>query len=371
MVNHLLVNINYMATLITNTLKQKGSGTFPLMNAEDISLHSTSNIEKEIKPATDSTTGRIKIGDNIKNDNGKLSLDKFLTVSKEEPTDNSLLWIGDNRKEDANEIFSYYGEFVLNINGENETSFVSISKTKLDEIDLHKVVEKYIKEAYDNFKAESVKTSKYNIIINPESMGKILRTFSNMFSKELIDKNLSLLTGKVNTQVFNEKINIVEDPTNEHLVGKRLFDNEGVTTYYKDIVVNGKFITPLYNIKSAKKDNKKSTGNSFGVRNMYIKPGNISEENLLLMLNNGIYIKDLEGLHAGVDTISGNISLQATGYLVEDGIKTKALKMIILSTDLLELLNNVVEVASNLEFYNPLCGSPSILFKDITIAGKC
>ena len=245
-------------------------------------------------------------------------------------------------KEDANEIFSYYGEFVLNINGENETSFVSISKTKLDEIDLHKVVEKYIKEAYDNFKAESVKTSKYNIIINPESMGKILRTFSNMFSKELIDKNLSLLTGKVNTQVFNEKINIVEDPTNEHLVGKRLFDNEGVTTYYKDIVVNGKFITPLYNIKSAKKDNKKSTGNSFGVRNMYIKPGNISEENLLLMLNNGIYIKDLEGLHAGVDTISGNISLQATGYLVEDGIKTKALKMIILSTDLLELLNNVV-----------------------------
>ena len=45
--------------------------------------------------------------------------------------------------------------------------------------------------------------------------------------------------------------------------------------------------------------------------------------------------------------------------------------MIILSTDLLELLNNVVEVASNLEFYNPLCGSPSILFKDITIAGKC
>ena len=253
-------------------------------------------------------------------------------------------------KEDANEIFSYYGEFVLNINGENETSFVSISKTKLDEIDLHKVVEKYIKEAYDNFKAKSVKTSKYNIIINPESMGKILRTFSNMFSKELIDKNLSLLTGKVNTQVFNEKINIVEDPTNEHLVGKRLFDNEGVTTYYKDIVVNGKFITPLYNIKSAKKDNKKSTGNSFGVRNMYIKPGNISEENLLLMLNNGIYIKDLEGLHAGVDTISGNISLQATGYLVEDGIKTKALKMIILSTDLLELLNNVVEVASNLMF---------------------
>ena len=48
MVNHLLVNINYMATLITDTLKQKGSETFPLMNAEDVSLHSTSNKEKEI-----------------------------------------------------------------------------------------------------------------------------------------------------------------------------------------------------------------------------------------------------------------------------------------------------------------------------------
>ena len=93
-----------MATLITDTLKQKGSETFPLMNAEDVSLHSTSNIEKEIEPATNSTTGRIKIGNNIKNDNGELSLDKFLTVSKEEPTDGSLLWVDDNRKENANEI---------------------------------------------------------------------------------------------------------------------------------------------------------------------------------------------------------------------------------------------------------------------------
>ena len=201
-------------------------------------------------------------------------------------------------------------------------------------------------------------------------MNKILKAFSEMFKKELIDKNLSPLMDKINTKVFSDKINIVEDPTNEKLVGKRLFDNEGVTTYYKEIVSNGKFITSLYDNKTAKKDNVKSTGNSYGVRNLYIVPGDLSEKELITKLDNGIYIDNVTGLHAGINFLTTNISLQSAGYTIKNGKKDKALKMIILSTTLFELLNNVIEIGNNLEFYSSTCGSPSILFKNISIAGN-
>ena len=37
---------------------------------------------------------------------------------------------------------------------------------------------------------------------------------------------------------------------------------------------------------------------------------------------------------------------------------------------LFELLNNVEEIGSNLEFYSSICGSPSILFNNISVAGN-
>jgi len=273
-------------------------------------------------------------------------------------------------KKDTNQIFCYYGELVININNENITAFFYILNVDLDKLDLNKIVEEKIEEAYFKSKAVSTKTDKYNIIISSESMNKILKAFNTMFKKELIDKKLSPLMDKINEKVFSDKITIVEDPTNPTLVGKRLFDTEGVNTYYKEIVKAGVFITPLYDNKTAKKDDVKSTGNSFGVRNMYIMPGTLSEEELLNKLKDGIYISNVEGLHAGVNFITTNISLQAEGYRVENGKKVEALKMIILSTSLFELLNNVESVGSNLEFYSSICGSPSILFNNISVAGN-
>ena len=69
-------------------------------------------------------------------------------------------------------------------------------------------------------------------------------------------------------------------------------------------------------------------------------------------LNNGVIIDDVEGLHAGINHITGDISLQAKGKMVKDGKIVKSLNMIILSTNINELLNNVIEVGSDLEEFD-------------------
>ena len=86
-----------MSTLISDTLKAKSD--FSIIDACDVSYNidatTISNVEDEIGISSDTNLGRVKVGDNFKLDNGEISLDPFVVVQDEEPTNNSELWIVD------------------------------------------------------------------------------------------------------------------------------------------------------------------------------------------------------------------------------------------------------------------------------------
>ena len=271
---------------------------------------------------------------------------------------------------DTSNINYIYGEIVWKENNINQTGSFNIISL---EYDFPKIEEKFVEmvnDVKDKIKAVSYKTNKYNVIIKNSELFKILSRYKDMYDAEQIRNNLSPLNKDYNKQVFSNKITIVEDPLNTSLVGTRIFDMEGNATYYKELIKDGKFVTKLYDNKNAIIEDKKSTGTSGGVRNMYIVPGSNSYEELIKKMNNGIIIDSLEGLHAGANAITGELSLQATGYEVANGKINKALKLIIMQTTLKELFNNVICVGNDLEMFSVTGGSPSILFNDITIVGK-
>lgn len=271
--------------------------------------------------------------------------------------------------EDKNKYYCVVFEVVMNFNGVNKTHYQYFYFKKLDFNKIKKITIDIIEEIISKNNITSIDTEKYNILLDNRCVSKLLNKFSSMFSAERINKKLSILTDRLNEKVFSDKITIIEDPQNDSYVGKRLFDTEGTETFYKIIVENGIFKTKLYNNKTALKENIKSTGNSFGVRNMHIKPGEKSKEELLEQLNNGIYITNIEGLHAGVNTTTGDISLMSEGYIIKDGKKDKYLEMIVLSSNIFEILNNIEEIGNDLQFDSLSCGAPSLLLNDITVAG--
>ena len=100
----------------------------------------------------------------------------------------------------------------------------------------------------------------------------------------------------------------------------------------------------------------------------------MTEEELLAKAGNGIYINDLEGLHAGANAISGDFSLQSAGYLIEDGKKTAHIKSFTVAGNFYDLLKNITAIANNCTLPMPLgmttYGGPSILVEGLTVAGK-
>lgn len=233
-----------------------------------------------------------------------------------------------------------------------------------------KEFDKAIKTLELLFDATSIKTDKYSVLIDNYSVSKILHTFTNTFYEKSLDMKVSPFTDKLGKKVFSEKITILEEPVNEKFVVNKHFDEEGSLTYNKEIIKDGVFKTAFNTLEYAIKNNTKPTGNANMICNLNIKPGNKSYDELVKIMNNGVIINNVEGLHAGINTSTGDISLQSTGYLVENGKIVKALDMIILQTNIFELLSNVVEVGNDFKEFNVFCAAVSLLLSDITISGN-
>ena len=190
---------------------------------------------------------------------------------------------------------------------------------------------------------------------------------------------MSFLKDKLGEEVFGKNITLIDDPLFWEAQQQYSFDDEGVATCTKAVVENGVLKTYLHNLKTAAMMQVKSTGNGFKnsvnssvdiqPANLYLKAGDTSLEEMFKQLQNGVYITSVAGLHAGLNPISGSFNLQSSGFLIENGRKTKPVTLIIISGTLQELLNNVSYVGNDFEFKRGV-GAPSLAIKSMAISGK-
>lgn len=262
-------------------------------------------------------------------------------------------------------------EVMVQDHNQNSTSYSTQMNIEDTEIDIETLTHKTIQNAIDKLAYKEIKTGTYQVILTSRVMGSILNAFCNLFSAENLQKGTSLLAGKLDRQVFSDKITIIEDSNNKKLIGKRLFDDTGQRTIYKEIIHKGVFKQPLYDNRTAAVARVSSTGNDYGEispRNMYIKEGEKSLEDLIKTLDKGILIDTVVGLHAGINPINGDISLQSEGYYIEKGQKQFATKLFVLSTNIMDILNNVIEISNHTEFLLKTTASPDLLVNNIKIS---
>ncbi len=240
-----------------------------------------------------------------------------------------------------------------------------------------------VNEALSMLGADSIESGKYPVILRNDVAANILEAFASVFIAENVQKDLSLLKGKLNEKIANELITIVDDPFLAEGVASASFDGEGVATKYKKVIDKGVLMTYLHNSKTAKKDGVESTGNaskgsykspiSTAPTNMYIENGCTDIDQMIGSVEKGIMIIDVQGLHSGLNAVSGDFSLSAYGYVIENGKISKPVNQITIAGNLYEVLKNIDAVGNDLEFCLPsfgYIGSPSLKINSLAIAGK-
>ncbi len=269
--------------------------------------------------------------------------------------------------------YSFYIE-IAGIDGEIPITYDDIIYTsKKDDINISDFSKKAFEKLKKSFNQEKLETKKYLTILSPRFMSCILGEIIPLLSKEQVRKRLSCLEDKLGKRIFSEKLTFIEDAPNEEFPGTEAFDDEGTKTKKKVVIDKGILKTYLYNNKEAIIDKVESTGNGYGsisATNFYIAPSSESEEDLLKKMNNGIYIeKYMDSGGIILNPNNGDISVPVFGYIVKDGKITRGFTPSILTVNLFDLLGNVEAVGKNLEFKTSVTASPSILVRDVSIAG--
>lgn len=267
--------------------------------------------------------------------------------------------------------------------GKVTTAFDAAVALKPGEIDIKTLAGSAAQRALDKQGAATVSSGKYDIALFCETAVDLIEAFSGIFSAEEAQKGKSRLAGREGSAIGAGMLTIVDDPLLPGGYASAPFDDEGVATVTKNVMENGVLLTLLYNLKTAAKAGVQSTGNAaksglagavhVSHSNFYVKPGELDFDAMLQRLGNGLLINELEGLHAGVDAISGDFSLSARGFKVENGKKTTPVEQIVLSGNFYDLMMNVDAVGADLKFGLPsggAVGSPTLLIKGLTVAGE-
>ncbi|MGN1343572.1 MAG: TldD/PmbA family protein [Traorella sp.] len=274
----------------------------------------------------------------------------------------------------------FYASLLAREGNDNKSAYEMVVTHDISSVDVDEYVEKLKNKVVSKLNAKQVKSDKYKVILKNEAMCSLLGSLTGLFSGENVYKGISQLKDKLDTMIFDEKITILDDPLKKDGYASTPFDDEGVASFTKTIVDHGKLKMFLQNQKSAAMLKTTSTGNGFksgyagsvGIQptNFYIQEGSLSFEDLCKEMGDGVIIDELNGLHAGLNPISTDFSLQASGFVVENGQITRPINLVTVAGNFLVMMKDISGVAN--DTYDNLSGvsSPSILFDSLSISGE-
>ena len=272
-----------------------------------------------------------------------------------------------------------YVEPLVRQDGEVQTGFAFRMGPEAD--DIEGCAREAVADALSRLCGAPVASGSYRVILKNTVMAELLIAFSGMFSAEQAQKGCSLLADMEGRQIAADCMTLLDDPFDP--IAPRAFDGEGTPCQTKKIIDGGRFCTLLHNLKTAAKAGTESTGHAvrasaaspvdIGPSILRLLPGASGFDALVRRLGDGLIITDLQGLHAGLNPVSGDFSLKATGRRVVNGTDTGAVNGVTLAGNFLTLMQNVTGVGSDVRFAAPsscYAASPSVLVEQLQVAGK-
>lgn len=242
------------------------------------------------------------------------------------------------------------------------------------------VARRAVEYAVFQLDASSIPSGEMPVIFQHRAMADLLGAFLGMFSADAAQKGLSLLAGREGQAIASPCVTLTDDPLLAGGLYTRAFDAEGVATFAKNLVEGGVLTTLLHNLKTAKKAGIVTTANA--ARGGYAGPVGIAPTNLTLLpgtsdlaglseqMRRGLVITGVEGLHAGANAVSGDFSLLARGYVVEDGKPGHAVEQVTVAGNFYQLLQDIVATGSDIPPQTSRVRCPSVWVRSLSVAGQ-
>lgn len=266
--------------------------------------------------------------------------------------------------------------------GETQTGFSFALGQHLGELAGKKVSEEAAERAISLLKARSISPRMATVVFDSMASAQVLLAISSALTAEAAQKGRSFLSGKVGSKVASDMVTVIDDGRLRKGLGSQPCDDEGVSTGKTEVIKEGVLETFLYDTYTARKEKRLSTGNARRATfkslpsalptNLFFASGERSKGEIIGSISKGLYVLTVAGLHAGINAVTGQFSIGASGLWIEQGKTTFPVREVTIASTIQEILKNIVAVGSDLRFI-PMGGStgaPTLAVENMVISGR-
>jgi len=245
-----------------------------------------------------------------------------------------------------------------------------------EQISTEQISGEVISRAKELLSPRPVRGGKIPVILSKRISASVLSVYLSPFFADNAQKGLSRLKDRLGEKIASEKFSLSSEPLLPDLPGSILMDSEGIPTSALGVVENGVFKSFLYNLESASKEQRKSTGHGVrgfsgkagtGFMNAVVSLGELSGKEILSVFPKCLLINHLEG-SSGCNPISGEISIGAQGFWCENGVPLHATDNLTISANFFDLLNNITEIGSEYSDYFSNVKVPSLAISEMAVS---
>jgi len=261
--------------------------------------------------------------------------------------------------------------------GSSEAASESRHHVRFDELDVAGIGKRASERAVSLLGATKLRTGRYHIYLEPRAATAMLGVVMPQFFAENVQRHKSRLADMIGRKAMSEIVTIVDDGLLPGGKGSFSFDAEGVASQRTVVVNKGHVASWLYDVASALREGRRSTGNArranvhsaptISITNSYIAAGRQTPAELMASCDRGFLVSDLMGLHTA-NPVTGDFSLGATGYRIANGRVAEPVRGVTIAGNILDLFARIDGVADDLIFYGRH-GAPSFTVPDVQVNG--
>lgn len=270
----------------------------------------------------------------------------------------------------------FSGGLSVNIekDGQFATAYDYTASRHLD-LEYEKLTDDVCKLAHDSLNPKPIETKDCDVVLDYYAASGLLSTFIQGFNSENVLRGRSILHDKIDTEITNPNLTIIDNPLLEGAMGTSKADGEGTASKKTVLVENGILKSFLYDIYTANKAGEETTSN--GYRGSYLTTPDVSPSNLefnfktnigLDEIDSGIITTSVLGAHTA-NPISGDFSVEANNaFIIENGEITDSIKKAMLSGNIYELMGSCEGIKSEIRQKGSFI-IPKILVHDLKVIG--
>ncbi len=262
---------------------------------------------------------------------------------------------------------------------ETQTGFSFSVGDSPKEFDLNKAAREAADRATRLLGAIKPPSKRVTVVLDPYVTAQFLGIISSTLNGESVSKGRSFFADRLGDQVADSRITLVDDPTNPLAYTATDIDGEGLAARRNVLIENGVLKKFVHSSYSARRMNTVSTGNGVrggfasspgvGCMALQLAPGTKTQQQLIAEVEDGVWVQMVQGLHSGVNPISGDFSTGASGLLINNGQVGAPVREFTIASTLQKMLLDVVALGNDVDWLPGRAAGLTMVIRDVTMSG--